>query len=743
MTTRPGGVVHRLDLRHEGGREARQRVTALLTEPPAGLTGLLVVDDVDELFEHEEAYEQITGSAQIATLVVAAVGTLPADRTLEIPQAIHAGEGSVLLWIADPVGVTWQPSARTAVRVTAPDRQQALDPLIAVLEAPEVHRALCGLPGIAVASAGLHLLGQDGGPAQALARTVGALASGTDTSRTEGEAAAEALRAVRSAVEVSTAEGVILDDGPLGRAVEALRRQVRHVLGETDRLGQRSGLLRARDRVTRIRADIARIGAGLGEYRLSAQRLGEGTMTLGGGTNLAEIDRLRAHYGLRTLAGSPAPDPALAGHLDGVVTRWLEEGAALPQVERRLSHVERQIRPRTRAEHLARVDQACPEPLPAALASPPPFPPPPPWLLAAGALLGLGSAVHPALGPVGAGAAVLLGTGVTGCWPVMRRGVRALTVLAGAAAVAVGGAAGLAAGRSLVVPGWAALAAFVLAGMVTPVLVVLGWTTTSRRWVRQLALDRAAAAEEEITGLVEDLVRSEWSTLEGRSRATDLLIRVRAMMAGAQQALDGVTARQPGPPAPTATSDAAREYWHAVVDGYARSLLLDTLEPGWDQVVTQPPQALQDGMHDAVFGAFIGWTASARSGAWRLPPEVRPRPGATRGVGPDAVQYLVSAVTQPVDAPMRQLVGPDDVRVLDSRPEAMAGVRFCPGALPAPAAELLPVGTVLTHGPLLAGVLRLVPLRAGTVRPRWRAAGPAIGPAIDLVGGQSEAEVTP
>ncbi len=82
------------------------------------------------------------------------------------------------------------------------------------------------------------------------------------------------------------------------------------------------------------------------------------------------------------------------------------------------------------------------------------------------------------------------------------------------------------------------------------------------------------------------------------------------------------------------------------------------------------------------------------------------------------VAEIKEVITHDPRAAMWQLCAPSDLSTLDvvSRPQVVA---FAPRLTRQPLADVLPRDTVWTSSGQHAGLLRLVPLRAGIARPKW------------------------
>jgi hypothetical protein len=711
-------VVHLIDLRDRGAQDALSEVVGVLDDPPPGLGGLIVVDDVDLLDQHEGVYAHITASNQVnGRLLVVAVGPLPSERVLPVPSSLQAGRESRVLWVGDERGVRWSPTSTTVVRLTEPDPKRSLAQLLTVLRTPEVHEAVCGLSGVAVASPGLTVLGSAWSEAvavQALLRALARLCA--DRPVAGGTPDVEAALRSLQILPNDRPGGSALVDGRLRDAVERCDLAVQDARTQCRTLDGLRTLVWGTHSVKAVTRHRSEAAEQLRLLRAHSLALRDGGLATGA-FDPALVQEQCEHFGVRPSAG-PAPDAYdLARRAGQLVASWVEQGRPLAEIRQRLTQIEAALHPEEAAAHHRAVDRACPEALPQRLATARPFPRLPRRLLAAGTVLGAAAAFSPWMPPVVIAVVALVWGGALACWPESRPLAPLRRATAGLLTGAVGVIGLLVIRRTLPwwwsinVELWILLAVLALAAVA--VLLAQAWRGAVGSWSACLDLDEAAASILQMVDTVESMVRTEWTALEARTVGIDTVIRARAVVEGARTALSGLVGSLPA--ADLTESRADTEYWEVVVDGHTRSLLLGALENEWSRMPSHSARELEHDCQVQVDRGFRIWLTELRRGSLQAPSNHARRATIDR-LGADAMDSLRRVVGGDVMLPMRQYLAPTDVTVLDKGGESIVPIRFAPQVLPAQARSALPSGTKLSAGALLAGLLRLVPLRAAATR---------------------------
>ncbi|MYW01744.1 hypothetical protein GT354_26385, partial [Streptomyces sp. SID3343] len=103
---------------------------------------VLVIDAVEELTAHREAYELIF-AGMYSKVVCVAVGTPAAGSVVLRRPGQLAGSDAATLWVGDVRGTEWAPGRAPGITL-APDDADALGPLLDVLTQPEVFDNVLG-----------------------------------------------------------------------------------------------------------------------------------------------------------------------------------------------------------------------------------------------------------------------------------------------------------------------------------------------------------------------------------------------------------------------------------------------------------------------------------------------------------------------------------------------------------------------------------------------------------------------
>lgn len=424
-----------------------------------------------------------------------------------------------------------------------------------------------------------------------------------------------------------------------------------------------------------VNEHLIEVGTALGTLRDQVTRLLQVGHAPGGLTDKQRAELTAAGVRLpqpppTAAGGGPGDAVSGAGHGAGgsdsarstvyeAIAGAIRGGDTLRQVTKRLNQTASALEQGGSASYLPEVARACPPALVNRLTGPPSPPQPrPQWLLAAGAL------------------AVVLGA------------------LAGLLSVAAG-----------MIVGVLALAVGVAA-------VTWSWRAQIGEYRRRLALDDAVRSAEALVGLVAAVAAREWSgnvTLDEVSRA-------RIALGGMISKLTEYAGDTNDPGSGAQTSRAER-----LSEGFApglRDLVLAVLAAVSD-TASVIGQAEFEQARAKTAELITIWTGHARQYGVLAPPPfatytAQDVPYAHEG----EVADIVGAVQHDPRDVMWQLCTPADLSALDvgGAPQA---VMFAPRLTKPPLVGVLPQETVWTSSGAVAGLIRLVPLRAGIASASW------------------------
>jgi hypothetical protein len=662
------------------GDEGDQAASALLADYRShpDLSRLLVIDDTIALIGHSAAYERLLTSRRLDHLLCVAVGPRAADnREFRFPGNIGGGQGSAVLWVSEPHGIDWRLAASAIAVGHSGNSASGLHHLIELLSVDEVFDRVCEIakrvPG-GVANPGLRLAGADNEAARFAAALVMAIRRLTRPA--SGPAPVEnslftALQGVRPG------SASLAEDGELSRYREDVVTSAASASDALTQLAGIGGLLGLSQ--PSVRTHVISAGSALGAFRERVARLLRDAHAPSG---LSEKQRgqLKA-AGVRLLDPSPAIADGVTGAgavggtgggatgtgsgrsaVYGAIAEAVRGGDSLPRVTRRLNLTATALDHGGSASYRPEVDQVCPPSLVRRLAEPPSPPRPPRWWLpTAGALAAV-------LGALAAG------------WSV-------------AAGVAVGG----------------------LALVIMVAAAVWPWRARVSAWRRQLALDEAVHSADALADLVATVAAREWS---GGNLILDEITRIRI-------ALDGVTrqltehADAAGDPGGGARASRAARLSESLISGL-RDLVLAVLAAG-SATASAIGQAAFEQARAKTAQLVTDWTEYARThGALARPPFATFTANDVPYADEGEMAEITEAVQHDPREVMWQLCTPTDLSALDVA-DAPQVVAFAPRLTKPSLAEVLPPDTVWTSSGAHAGLLRLVPLRAGIASPSWTA----------------------
>ena len=133
MTDAKTGKVHLLRLAGRSAVEAVSEADALIDNRAAADIGrLLVTDRAADLADHTEAFAHLLASPRVRYITCLAVGEPVLRGRIVLPACLASDRDSVVLWVADPLGVDWPLSTAVAPRLRPEGGQDGTDLLIAL-----------------------------------------------------------------------------------------------------------------------------------------------------------------------------------------------------------------------------------------------------------------------------------------------------------------------------------------------------------------------------------------------------------------------------------------------------------------------------------------------------------------------------------------------------------------------------------------------------------------------------------
>ncbi|MGH3814483.1 MAG: hypothetical protein ACRDUV_18855 [Pseudonocardiaceae bacterium] len=704
---------------------------------------VVVLDDVESMMAHHEEYYALVSNPEVLGVVCVAVGVPPTPDNgvlLRLPKVLPHGEG-IVLWVGDQHGVHWGPRDNRPRPVEAVP-PSGLDLLVAALRMPEVFDQVVACvaefpertagPGLRVVSGSVD----SADLATARADAVRSLTT-PSTGRPVAEEVVDAARRIVACPEAGET-ALLRADGAVYAAREDARRQVHaaeqlavsletmRAVGGAQRPGPAIGpaTVQAAERVDQYRELIVELlGRIDGNLRLGKPPT-QSVVELGVGRP-APVSREDIATGLRELVeASLATEPSHADVLADL--RWTvatirPQGCpdVLKQVEG-VGRVRREV-PAFRAWPLSLWW------LPLVLLSSAAggFLPGTAWLrYLLGALFALAwwlagwllLARRPdTYGECGFGRATAQGVGTYGVVGV------------------VGAVGGVFAARYLpfasVRPA-TVVAVLALAALMLVVVTVMSWRSAARHFVAQLGLSQLRDILGQLTEDVQRTVAFEWLPSARRQVLAEAVAEVAAgldeemrTMASATSRLFTDLARPAG-----ATAVAPEEIMRpvapelfAVVRGDLVGIALTALKPAWRAVETghRAPSGGYAQRTERLVGEYAEHVATA--GLMALPPATTDRAPRDRYIARTWSESSAVSDTLRTDGEddMVQLCRSQQLNYLRAG-DGLSTLRFAPApvrqALEAEGRRFQPsTGIVWTESGELAGSVRLLPLRAGTV----------------------------
>lgn len=685
----------------------------------ADISRLLVTDEVAKLGDHSDAFGHLLASPRVRYVVCLAVGEpVPRGRIL-LPSCIASDRDSVVLWVADALGVDWPLSTAVAPRLRPEGSQDGVGLLIELLRSPRffdrVHSIVAAMPN-AIASPGIKLVEQGGvgardfpvALAEAIRRLV-ALSAGGGHGHADPYTEVAPERAVARTLR---------DDG----SVPVQRRRCADALagahGSMAALEGASTLTNPVQAVGVARAQVAEVGQSLAAFRDLVARVLE-AIPADGVLSDHQRQRLRnAGAQLELAEEGLIPDPTSATRdpeqlvtpmaaVTKLMSASLRGGESLIAVSGRLAATERKLRT-AMPDRSAQVESRCPAELPNRLTEPPGFPLPAPWLPVAGAVV---AALAGLSGIIGAAVAALAWTGGT-AMPVAAAGRDRAAKIAYLAASFVGAVAGGAAGWAVThaarLPSPVAAGCAVIAVALALATWLRSWRAGVRAWQRAVRLNDADTAAASLA----DLVASSVSQINSANTdVVEALARARIVSEAITERLQSYVNAQ-RPTGQTASDELTPSHLAAVLAPHVVDLAIKILS----DLTARVPSDGETNFSWAQSSAdnlLASWIEHAREhGALAPPPFAsQSRTQVASQVWYDAIGTVLSA--SPRDS-MWQLCMPRDLAMLsiDAEPPTLP---FAPALAQPVVSKSAPTQTEWTISGHRAGLLRLVPIRLGGV----------------------------
>jgi hypothetical protein len=716
---------------------------------------VVLLDNAADLVAHDEVYAHILDSHVNLSIICLAIGP-PAhdDPTIALRRPYQLGPPNVaLLWLSDLAGIGWEMESTQAGFVNIAGQAVSGElpyGLLEVLSLPQVFDRvleLAGTMGGATASPGIRVLRGDVPP-----EILAAAQRSAVQQLTEPPISAMHLRAsfdpgglVRQrgpGPESGRTASVIQRGSPFDETCERGRRASRDAGTAVTRLTRLSG-------ISGPNPDPAR--RMLREFADSLEELREQVVTILEiadpltGFDAAHRDRL-GQLGVRLDPPGPEAPTRMVEILASQAMGAIDQHQSLPDVAGRLRDESNALVPHGMTAFIERARRSCPPEALARLRKPPQF------------LAGIA--------PFGVLAATFLACLLSGAWPrpqglsailaFLGTAIVALRLISRAAAVsavperargpffasmmaasvtgagigwAVSGAVRVSAG---VGPGIAIGAAVPL--VLLTILAPVAWRALGRDWADRLQLGRLLGVPALLHNLVADVAMNEWRLMQERMTASDLAGAVAGMVDDAAASLRAYAGTLPaaGPVKRLSHEQDQVSQGIALIDlSAAISTTLGQLIASWGPAGLMAVDAVI--VKDEVAATLSGYRRHLATIGLQEPPwfarGVREREGFVKSLierGTTMRDLFNSGVT---DEQIMQLCAPDHLSLLEVAARSAELIRFAPRAAQPFLGTASPAGSppsapgvgrehpiVWTSASPVSGVLRLVPLRPGTVR---------------------------
>lgn len=666
---------------------------------------LLVVADTTELVALHPWF--VRAASAVRSVLVVAVGAVERPGGgVELRQSSAVAPPWGTLWVGGERTVRWEAGSDRGTDLA--DDRDGVPRLLAVVTAPQVFDAVLGRLGTLrdrVACPAVELVLATGGVAELRAAQADALRA------LAGPAAAGAVAPLRLPDTVLPA---VAGRSGIPPEQAAVRDRARRALD------------RATAAVDGLRGPAAPLAVPVAASRVLAAADEAVTAHLDASTEF--LGRLQARIDGRPAPAAgpdpvelpdprPADDAALAAGLRAAVTESLASGSTLATAVAALRAVELDNggAPVARArQDLLAVERVRLQDTPGAR-----LPAPAVAALAAVALVTTAVAAGtPAIGGWGGVALALVWALLAGLLVARlpRPAPAARTDLLPVPVVAVAAGLGLAAGRPLLGPvlgGVPAAAAWVVGAVLVVVALAavrVAWVAALDRWTSGVPLAALAELDGRVVAAVDAAAGGPYQQALARRRLSEAAALLAVGLTDVEGMFRPWADRLAGPLAGADRSFRSSRVFRADLAAVA----VAAIEPCLDDVAAGAPLAVRrDAVRSRVADLVRTYDAHVDGGSLHVPPPV--------GADPALRARLTAAVWErPADVerlltgderiPMTQLCARRDLRALDPHWPGIQVLRFAPGSAPGGLAD----GVLATTADA-AGLLRLVPMRAGTV----------------------------
>lgn len=765
--TGTGHLIVTIDLRGiDPATVTGRRFSEVQADMAAGADGqvdfrrVILLDHVEELTEHDEVYAHILDSHIDVSMLCLAIGPPSAEEpTVAIRRPYQLGPPkAAILWIGDVRGIGWRMDSTLAERVNLKSGQQggdaALRELIEILSLPQVFDRAIELAGAmrgAAASPGLRVVRGDvtadilaDAQRSAIRQLTNPGSHAIDLPPTDGTGGRSA-----KGQRTSRTSDVIRPGGRIDELYQQSRRAGHDALAIVRRLTAASGL--ARDAGPSARRALREFADTLAKFTDLVTWLLDEADTRSGleSSHRQQLDELGIELGA-------APSESSADTMQALTEQTLAEidrCQPLPAIAERLRDESDKMVPRGTSEYQARLQRICPPSLFSRLRTPPAVVEgvPPAGVLAGTFVTCLISGAWPK--PFGLFCAVaLLGTvAVTARVIALAASITSLArsavwrFLAGQlAAAATGAGCGVALSKVITAAPGGAAGVAAGAGVTVVLLVALAgfcWRVLGGRWSANMQVSRLVNTPDLVRGLVADVARSEWQVAAARTTASDLARVMAGMVDDA-----AVTLRSFGDSLPAGGQGTASGRQRSDRDQVSRELViidlaaaigtaLDRLAAsrGPGGLANVDSQAVQQEVAVLLDCYQVHLTTS---GLHEPPPFARARERRDILVkslverGSDVYEAIQLTIA---DDRITQLCMPEQLTLLEISADKAELIRFAPRSRQGfmdqqAAAGVLAHPVTWTLASPMAGVLRLVPLRASAVETIMPKAPGSFGP---------------
>lgn len=692
-----------LDLRDCDTETALIRARVLIAEEP-DLTHLLVLDSAAEVAGHRPVFEALDKSNRVEVRLCLLIGHQSRPHELRLPENLERHT----LWVPDPAGIDWpyRASAKAKLHTGA---VVALTRLQELLLLPAVFlrtvKLLEEIP-FGIACPALWQAEADGGEEDDFPW---ALRLALEQVLSVAEPVLDPVGDDLIVRSVASGDFAPSGGSPLDRSISG----VNDAIAYAEEIGEEAVAVRGLWGTVEVflvaKQDIA--------ARLAALKDELAGLMLGV-RKKDDPRKLIIEQGIPLADDQEFEIGEVRRALERSSTAWLREAkATLPQVEESLAAWAKALE--TSGGHRRKLDGIFSAELLRVLRTCEPFPPPQGWLPVVGAAVSALAGLNPVglvtgvlMALVWTGLVVFTVTAGPGARIGDQRGPIAKNALAALAGGIVGGLLGIV---GLPLPIWAAGA--VLSVVAAPLAMRASWRVRCREWVAGGGIVLANGAVGQVLVLL-GRVAADWSGTVGRANVKDAIGRFEFAVRGVSLALQGrateldreLSGHRAAPAAPYVTA----------VEGQLVDLILAALRPAYDGIADLDLNMQRDNAKAEAENLLAAWKRHVRERGPVEPPEFAYQQGTS--AAPDRSEELgrlTRAAGFDAAAEMWQLCSAEDLPLLsvenERRPNA---VRFAPSrGRPAFESEA-PPDTVWVPA-TVAGVLRLVSLRPGTVDWTW------------------------